>query len=48
MAYQTAPNAAFVIHAGDMVDTAHRDYEWAGLRWGFIHSVDSNSCCWKS
>ena len=29
MAYQTAPNAAFVIHAGDMVDTAHRDYEWA-------------------
>ena len=40
MAYQTAPNAAFVIHAGDMVDTAHRDYEWA--QWfkagGFIHS----------
>ena len=40
MAYQTAPNAAFVIHAGDLVDTAHRDYEWA--QWfkagGFIHS----------
>ena len=40
MAYQTAPNASFVIHAGDMVDTAHRDYEWA--QWfkagGFIHS----------
>ena len=39
MAYQTAPNASFVIHAGDMVDTAHRDYEWA--QWfkagGFIH-----------
>ena len=40
MAYQTAPNASFVIHAGDMVDSAHRDYEWA--QWfkagGFIHS----------
>ena len=40
MAYQTAPNAAFVIHAGDLVDTAHKDYEWA--QWfkagGFIHS----------
>ena len=40
MAYQTAPNASFVIHAGDLVDTAHRDYEWA--QWfkagGFIHS----------
>ena len=39
MAYQTAPNASFVIHAGDMVDTAHKDYEWA--QWfkagGFIH-----------
>jgi 3',5'-cyclic AMP phosphodiesterase CpdA len=40
MAYQTAPNASFVIHAGDLVNTAHRDYEWA--QWfkagGFIHS----------
>ena len=40
MAYQTAPNASFVIHAGDLIDTAHRDYEWA--QWfkagGFIHS----------
>ena len=40
MAYQTAPNASFVIHAGDLVDTAHKDYEWA--QWfkagGFIHS----------
>ena len=40
MAYQTAPNASFVIHAGDLVDTAHKDSEWA--QWfkagGFIHS----------
>jgi predicted phosphodiesterase len=40
MAYQTAPNASFVIHAGDLVDTAHNDSEWA--QWfkagGFIHS----------
>jgi predicted phosphodiesterase len=40
MAYQTAPNAPFVIHAGDLINTAHRDYEWA--QWfkagGFIHS----------
>lgn len=40
MAYQTAPNASFVIHAGDLVDTAHKDFEWA--QWfkagGFIHS----------
>lgn len=39
MAYQTAPNAAFAIHAGDLVDQAHRDQEWA--EWfkagGFIH-----------
>ena len=40
MAYQTAPDASFVIHAGDLINTAHRDYEWA--EWykagGFIHS----------
>ncbi|GIR10693.1 MAG: hypothetical protein CM15mP22_1130 [Gammaproteobacteria bacterium] len=40
MAYQTAPDASFVIHAGDLVNTAHKDYEWA--QWfkagGFIHS----------
>ena len=40
MAYQTAPNASFAIHAGDLVDDAHLDYEWA--QWfkagGFIHS----------
>jgi len=40
MAYQTAPNAAFVVHAGDLINNAHRDYEWA--EWykagGFIHS----------
>lgn len=39
MAYQTTPRAAFVIHAGDLVDDAHRDHEWA--QWyqagGFIH-----------
>lgn len=40
MAYQTAPNASFVIHAGDLINRAHRDVEWA--EWykagGFIHS----------
>jgi predicted phosphodiesterase len=40
MAYQTAPNASFVVHAGDLINRAHRDYEWA--QWfkagGFIHS----------
>ena len=40
MAYQTAPKASFVIHAGDLVDSAHKDNEWA--QWfkagGFIHS----------
>ena len=40
MAYQTAPNASFVVHAGDLINSAHRDVEWA--EWykagGFIHS----------
>jgi 3',5'-cyclic AMP phosphodiesterase CpdA len=40
MAYQTAPNASFAIHAGDLINQAHRDHEWA--QWfkagGFIHS----------
>ena len=40
MAYQTTPDASFVIHAGDLINKAHRDYEWA--EWykagGFIHS----------
>ena len=40
MAYQTAPGASFAIHAGDLIDLAHRDQEWA--EWfkagGFIHS----------
>jgi predicted phosphodiesterase len=40
LAYKTAPNASFAIHAGDLVNQAHRDYEWA--QWfkagGFIHS----------
>ena len=44
MAYQTAPNASFAIHGGDLVDDAHRDYEWA--EWfkagGFIHSQWTN------
>jgi len=29
MAYQTAPDATFAIHAGDLINKAHRDYEWA-------------------
>ena len=40
MAYKTAPDASFDIHAGDLVDSAHKDNEWA--QWfkagGFIHS----------
>lgn len=40
MAYQTAADASFVIHAGDLINKAHRDYEWA--EWykagSFIHS----------
>jgi len=40
MAYQTAPNASFVVHAGDLINSAHVDQEWA--EWykagGFIHS----------
>ena len=40
MAYKTAPDASFVIHAGDLINNAHSDYEWA--EWykagGFIHS----------
>ena len=40
MAHQTAPHASFAIHAGDLINTAHRDQEWA--EWfkagGFIHS----------
>ena len=39
-AHQTAPNASFVVHAGDLINQAHRDYEWA--QWfkagGFLHS----------
>lgn len=39
MAYQTAPNASFAIHAGDLINDAHRDHEWA--QWfeagNFIH-----------
>ena len=39
-AYQTAPDASFAIHGGDLINDAHRDQEWA--EWykagGFIHS----------
>ncbi len=40
MAYQTAPDAGFAIHAGDLINEAHVDQEWA--EWfkagGFLHS----------
>ena len=40
MAYQTAPDASFAIHAGDLINYSHSDSEWA--EWykagGFIHS----------
>jgi len=40
MAYQTAPEASFVVHAGDLINRSHKDQEWA--EWykagGFIHS----------
>ena len=40
MAYQKAPDAMFAIHAGDLINTAHKDQEWA--EWfkagSFLHS----------
>jgi 3',5'-cyclic AMP phosphodiesterase CpdA len=40
-AYQKAPDARFILHAGDLVDKASRDFEWA--QWfkavGFIHGM---------
>ncbi|MET1257916.1 FN3 domain-containing metallophosphoesterase family protein [Flagellimonas sp. DF-77] len=40
LAFQTAPHASFVVHAGDLINDAHHDQEWA--EWykagGFIHS----------
>ncbi|QBG47475.1 metallophosphoesterase family protein [Verrucomicrobia bacterium S94] len=30
MAHQTAPNAAFALHAGDLINHANADPEWAG------------------
>ncbi len=40
MAHQTAPDAAFALHAGDLINIADADVEWAG--WfkagGFLHS----------
>lgn len=40
-AFQTAPDARFVLHAGDLVDHGTRDFEWAEwFRAGsFIHSM---------
>jgi len=39
-AYQKAPDADFAIHAGDLINRAHRDHEWA--EWfkagGWIHA----------
>lgn len=29
MAHRTAPDARFAIHAGDLIDKAHADHEWA-------------------
>lgn len=40
-AYASAPDARFIIHAGDLVNIGSRDYEWA--EWfkavGFIHGM---------
>lgn len=40
-AFQTAPDARFILHAGDLVNRASRDLEWA--EWfkavGFIHGM---------
>lgn len=40
-AFQEAPKADFILHAGDLVNRASRDYEWA--EWfdatGFIHGM---------
>lgn len=40
-AYAMAPDAAFTIHAGDLINRAHRDREWGG--WfkagGWIHAT---------
>jgi 3',5'-cyclic AMP phosphodiesterase CpdA len=33
-AYAQAPNAAFIVHAGDLVDRAHRDREWGAWNRG--------------
>ncbi|MEE4660006.1 MAG: metallophosphoesterase family protein [Halieaceae bacterium] len=39
--YRTAPNAAFIIHAGDLINDAHSESQWA--EWfsagGFIHRM---------
>jgi hypothetical protein len=40
-AYQQAPRAHFAIHAGDLVNNAHRNVEWGAWHQagGFIHSM---------
>jgi hypothetical protein len=40
-AYQQAPRAHFAIHAGDLVNNAHRNVEWGAWHeaGGFIHSM---------
>lgn len=44
MAHRTAPDAAFSIHAGDLVNEGHADREWA--EWmsagGFLHAERAN------
>ena len=44
-AFQKAPNADFSIHAGDLINRAHRDQEWA--EWfkagGWIHAMIPSS-----
>ena len=38
--YKTAPDASFIIHAGDLVNNAHREQEWEEwfIAGGWIHS----------
>lgn len=39
--FKTAPDAKFIIHAGDLVNNAHRDQQWHEwfVAGGFIHSM---------
>jgi 3',5'-cyclic AMP phosphodiesterase CpdA len=40
-AFRDAPRAAFLLHAGDLVNTANRDAEWGEWHYagGFIHGI---------